>query len=207
MCLRLRLPCFTATGCVTAQQSNVFQLFADAAQRSTRRAASAGRFFRDLTACSVWLEPGPQASRLRVASAMSAVAAVRGGCGPDELPGTARSPAQFSLACGRGSDAPCRWVQAGRTPAVPVGRMKPELALSRSRSGPEFGRGPAEGMTQLHSRLQTRFSRRSFVSRLLHFLPSAVRPASRLGPGRCSSRRRRCEVPRDCESGSCHGGS
>ena len=96
----------------------------------------------------------------------------------------------------------------GRTPAVPVGsRLRPDLPLY----GP-LGRGrhsaarPAEGVTHVRSREETRFSTPTEFRRF-HCPPSGVRSANRPGPARCSSRRRRCGVLRDCEFGSCRAGS
>jgi hypothetical protein len=190
--------------------------------------------FHDPTARAEAGERGPQASRPHVSrrpggavmvdclaarAASAGRTAASGGpgvrsplsCGSveqfGELSGTARSPALFSPAWGARSGAPCRRMQAGRTPAVPVGRMRPGLASSRSRSGPEFGREAVGRRNAITLTLANRFSTRRFVSRPSRFLLSAAQPASRPGPGRCSSRRQRCEALRGCESGSCRGGS
>jgi hypothetical protein len=89
-----------------------------------------------------------------------------------------------------------RWVGCG-----------PDLPCRRPAEGRSWAGGPAEGVTQSRSREGNLVSTRSFATRLPHFLPSIARPASRPGPGRCSSRRRRCEAPRDCGSVSCRAGS
>lgn len=119
-------------------------------------------------------------------------------------PGDRALACMLSPACGV---APDQRIQTGKTRAVPVCGIHPELP----NRGPTEGRSSAGGDGRSDAITLTlavlNFSTLSFANRLPRCHPSTARPASKPGRERCSSHKRRCEAPRDCECGSCRAGS
>jgi hypothetical protein len=125
-----------------------------------------------------WSCPGPRA---RLHDSRRLVAAVR---------------TRLASECRRAERPRSRWAGCG-----------PDLPSRGPAAGRSSAGRPSDGVTQLRSRCQIRFSTRSSVSRSPHSLLSTARLANRPGRARCSSRRLHCEAPRGCGSGSCRAGS
>lgn len=149
--------------------------------------------------------------RISAANLASRLSVMRGGARRQRsrrISGTARSPACFSRLVAPHHQARlangCRRAERPRSRCV---GSNPGLPNRRPAQGRSSAGGPTEGVTQSRSRWLTRFSTPNFENQSARSRPSTARPASRPGPERYSSRKRRCEAPRDCECGSCRADS